>query len=71
MNHPSTTRGWNRVTLSLLAVCLVFSTSVRAQDAGNTEAVLVKSIEATLAPHFNSDEPGATVEGGARLLEVD
>lgn len=42
MNHPSTTRGWNRVTLSLLAVCLVFSTSVRALDAGNTDVVLVK-----------------------------
>ena len=70
MNHRSTTRRWNRITLSLLAVCLVFSTSVRALDAGNTDAALAKSIEATLAPHFKSDEPGATVivtRGGKTL----
>ena len=69
-NHPSTTHNWSRVTLSLLALCLVFSTSVRAQDAGNTDAVLVKSIEATLAPHFKADDPGATVivtRGGKTL----
>ena len=47
--------------LSLFAVCLVFSTSSRAQDATNTDTALARSIEATLAPHFKADEPGATV----------
>ena len=61
MNHPSTTRSLNCVVLSLFAVCLVFSTSPRAQDATNTDAALVRSIEATLAPHFKADEPGAAV----------
>ena len=61
MNHRSTTRRWNRITLSLLAVCLVFSPALRAQDATNADAALARSIEAALAPHFKADEPGATV----------
>ena len=61
MNHPSTARSLNRVILSLLAVGLVFSTSLRAQDATNTDAALARNIEATLATHFKADEPGATV----------
>ena len=61
MNPPSTTRAWSPVATSLLAVSLFFSALVHAQDAANTDAALAKSIEATLAPHFKADEPGATV----------
>ncbi len=61
MNLSSITRSSHRATLSFLATCLAFSTLVHAQDAANSDAVVAKSIEATLAPHFKADEPGATV----------
>jgi len=61
MTHPSTTRARSRVATSLFAASLAFSVAVHAQDAANTDAALAKSIEATLAPHFKTDEPGATV----------
>ncbi|MCY7386538.1 MAG: serine hydrolase [Burkholderiales bacterium] len=61
MNHPSTTRAWRSVTLSVFATALVFSAAIHAQDATNADAIIAKSIEATLAPHFKPGEPGATV----------
>jgi len=61
MNQPSTTRALSHVCISVFAALLVFSGAVHAQDAANTDAAIAKSIEATLAPHFKADEPGATV----------
>jgi len=54
-------RAGNRIALCLLALSLVVTATVRAQDASNADALVAKSIEATLAPHFKADEPGATV----------
>ena len=59
--RPTPLRIWNRTTLSLFAISFVFSATVRAQDATNVDALLAKTIEATLSPHFKADEPGATV----------
>ncbi|MEP7157271.1 MAG: serine hydrolase [Betaproteobacteria bacterium] len=52
---------WNRVGVTVLAASLIFSTLARAQDASVNDAAVAKAIEATLAPHFKADEPGATV----------
>lgn len=61
MNIFPTMRAWNRALIPFLAISLAFSALVHAEDAANTDAVVARSIEAALAPHFKADEPGATV----------
>lgn len=49
------------VRILCAAALLALSTTATAQDAANLDAILAKNIDAALAPHFKSDEPGAAV----------
>jgi D-alanyl-D-alanine carboxypeptidase len=61
MTTSTPTSRSSRACLFLFAACLAFSTTLRAQNAPDSDEAVARTIEATLASHFKPDEPGATV----------